>query len=243
LVMNAANKNILLEKNSKQVLPIASLSKLIAAKIFLGTKPDLKKIVVYKKADEEQNERYAKDWEISKLKLKDGDKLSINDLLRFSLVGSTNNTIETLVRISGLKREDFIDKMNDYALKLGASSTVFVEPTGLSPKNVSSARDYAIIIKDVLADPNISPITVLTSYQTRISDRVLRVYNTDKLILKSKYRIIGSKTGHLDEAGYCLALKTAYNKKEYIFVILGSATRESNFQSAENLMSYAYRKL
>jgi len=91
--------------------------------------------------------------------------MTVEDLLYSSLVGSANNTIETLVRVSGLKRDEFIKQMNVLVKKWGASSTHFVEPTGLSPDNKTSAYDYAMIAKNVLSHPIISKASVMAEYK------------------------------------------------------------------------------
>ena len=122
-------------------------------KVFLDTKPSLNNVVTYSVKDEEYNYEYCKKWESARLKVDDGDTLTIEDLIYSSLVGSANNSIETLVRVSGMNRNDFIKKMNETVRLWGANSTSFEEPTGLSPNNVSSASDYAIITKEVFKHP------------------------------------------------------------------------------------------
>jgi D-alanyl-D-alanine carboxypeptidase len=143
-IIDEENGEVLWQKNGEEVLPIASLTKLMAVKVFLDNNRDLKQVVEYKYQDEEYNYQYCEKWESSRLRLDEGDKLTVNDLIYSSLVRSANNTVETLVRYSGLSRDAFIQAMNDEAKTLGAESTYFEEPTGLSTKNVSSALDYAI---------------------------------------------------------------------------------------------------
>ena len=75
--------------------------------------------------------------------------MTVEDLLYSTLVGSANNTAESLVRASGLSRAEFVARMNSMAKELGAYNTRFVEPSGLSPDNVSSAYDYAIISREI----------------------------------------------------------------------------------------------
>ncbi len=77
----------------------------------------------YKYQDEEYNYNYVNKWESARVRLDEGDKLTVNDLIYSTLVGSANNAIETLVRYSGLSRDAFIQAMNDKAKTLGAEST------------------------------------------------------------------------------------------------------------------------
>jgi len=162
-----------------------------------------------------------------------------------SLVGSTNNTIESLVRVSGLTREDFINLMNENVKNWGASSTRFVEPTGLSPENVSSPLDYAIITKEILKNPIIQKSSTINEYKfTTINKKVShRIKNTNKFIELNRFRITGSKTGYLDEAGYCLMTKVEEGKNSIIVVTFGSKTRTQSFQETGDLINYGLRKL
>ena len=107
-------------------------------------------MVYYSKKDEEYNYQYVSKWESARLKVSDNEKMTVENLIYAALVGSANNAVESLVRLSGLTRNEFIAKMNESVKNWDAVNTSFIEPTGLSPKNVSSAMDYAIIIKEAM---------------------------------------------------------------------------------------------
>lgn len=245
VVLNENTGEVIWAKDSTSTSPLASLTKLVAIKTFLDTKPTLSTVVGYSKQDEEFNYEYCKPWESSKLKIEDGDTLTIEDLVYTSLVGSTNNTIESLVRVSGLTREDFINLMNENVKNWGASSTRFVEPTGLSPENVSSPLDYAIITKEILKNPIIQKSSTINEYKfSTINKKVShRIKNTNKFIELNRFRITGSKTGYLDEAGYCLMTKVEEGKNAIIVVTFGSKTRTQSFQETGDLINYGLRKL
>ncbi|MHB8904113.1 MAG: RlpA-like double-psi beta-barrel domain-containing protein, partial [Patescibacteria group bacterium] len=165
VVFNEKTSEILWGKNINKVAPLASLTKLIAIKVFLDLKPNLNKIVAYKNQDAKNNEKYCEPGEISKIKLKEGDTLKIQDLVYAALVGSANNAVESLVRVSGLSRDNFIAQMNKTVKAMGATSTKFIEPSGLSPENVSSPYEYAIISKAILSNPLIQKISTTISYK------------------------------------------------------------------------------
>jgi len=244
IAMDEQTGEILWQKNATSTLPLASLTKTVAIKVFLDTRPSLNRQVTYSVKDEEYNYEYVNKWESARLKLQDGDTLTIEDLLYAALVGSANNAIETLVRVSGLKRDEFILKMNQEAAGLGAASTRFVEPTGLSPKNVSSALDYAIITKEVYTHPIIQKASVMYQYKftTVNTKKAHTITNTDKLLQVSSLNITGSKTGYLDEAQYCLMARAKNNSgKEVIAVIMGSNSRQSSFDETEQLLTYALK--
>jgi D-alanyl-D-alanine carboxypeptidase len=245
IILSEKDGQILWEKDSKKVSPLASLTKLVAAKVFLDTKPTLNKVVAYSKQDEDYNYQYCKPGESAKLKVKDGETMKIEDLLYSALVGSANNAVESLVRVSGLTREDFIARMNENVKLWGATSTFFEEPTGLSPKNVSSPYDYAIIIKEVYNNPLIKKISTVTSYSfSTISTKIKHTLtNTNKLLQYNKLNIIGSKTGYLDEAGYCLMTRVGTKNGNLIVVNFSSNSKANSFSDNEKLIHYGERLL
>lgn len=243
-LINASNGNIIYSKNATTSMPLASLSKMAAAKVFMDTKPDLEKIVEYKKQDEKYNHAYVDfEWQSAKLKVKEGETMKVKDLLYSALVGSANNAVESLVRVSGLKREDFIKKMNEFVAGIGADSTHFVEPTGLSPQNFSSALDYAIISQEVLKNPIIKKVSSARQYifSTANTKEKHTINNTNHLIRDGKYNITGSKTGYLDEAGYCLMTSAENKGKKIIAVTFGAPTRALSFADTAELLNYGFR--
>lgn len=235
--------SVLWGKNENDSSPLASLTKLVAVKIFLDTKPDLKKVVSYKYQDEKYNYAYCKPWESARLQVKEGETMTIENLVYSALVGSANNAIESLVRVSGLSREKFISKMNESVKSWGASSTSFVEPTGLSPANVSSPFDYAIITKEVLANDIIKKFSTAAKYtfKTINTKKSHTLTNTNQLLRSGLYPINGSKTGYLDEAGYCLMTRFSTSAGNLIAVNFGSKSKAANFSDNEQLIRYGQR--
>lgn len=246
IVIDEDSEEILFEKNATTTLPIASLTKLIAIKVFLDTKPSLNRVVAYRTEDEEYNYEYCSKWESSRIRLNDGDEVTIEDLVYSSLVGSANNAVETLVRVSGLTRDDFIKKMNTTVKEWGALSTNFIEPTGLSPDNVSSSLDYAIITKKMFINPILIKASTMQEYRftTINTERDFRVRNSNQLIKTLKYNFEGSKTGYLHEALYCLMSRVKLSNGKYgILVILGSETRDLSFYEMDLLIKFAEHSL
>lgn len=245
VVIDEGSGSVIWEKNSASTSPLASLTKIVAIKTFLDTRPTLSTVVAYSKQDEEYNYQYCKPWESSKLTISDGETLTIENLVYTSLVGSTNNTIESLVRVSGMSRNNFIDLMNKNVASWGASSTHFVEPTGLSPENVSSPLDYAIIAREVLKNPIIQKTSTMDKYKfTTINKKTDHtIKNTNKLIELNRYNITGSKTGYLNEAGYCLMTRAEKNGKSIISVSFGASSYSQSLQTISDLINYGLRKL
>ena len=241
VIMAEESGEIILSRQATSALPIASLTKLVAIAVFLETKPSLNKEVAYSLADEEYNYAYCQPWESAKLNLDEGETLTVEDLVYASLVGSANNTVETLVRASGLNRDEFIAKMNDLVYNWGASSTRFVEPTGLAPENVSSCLDYAIITNEVYKHPILNKASIAGEYSFNTINKDVRhrLKNTNSLFKLNKYNITGSKTGYLNEAGYCLMTRVkAANGDNLIIVTLGADSRARSFSETEDLIRF-----
>ncbi|MEA3463973.1 MAG: RlpA-like double-psi beta-barrel domain-containing protein [Patescibacteria group bacterium] len=244
IVINEQTGKILWQKNANATLPIASLTKLVAVKVFLDTRPSMDRVVAYSVQDEEYNYQYCDKSESARLRVNDGETMTIENLLYASLAGSANNAVETLARVSGLSRNNFIKQMNKLTADWGANSTYFVEPTGLSPKNISSAADYAIISKEVFKHPIIQKASTITEYKffTINTKKFHRIRNTNKLIKTNHFNITGSKTGYLNEAGYCLITRSKANNHEQIIAItLGANTRNASFTETKELLKYGLR--
>ncbi|KKQ59802.1 MAG: D-alanyl-D-alanine endopeptidase, penicillin-binding protein 7 and penicillin-binding protein 8 [Parcubacteria group bacterium GW2011_GWE2_38_18] len=240
VILNANSGKIIWAKNSTTSLPIASLTKMVSAKVFLDTNPNFKEVVSYKTADEEYNYKYANKWEIARLKVADGETMTIEDLFYSALVGSANNAVESLVRVSGLTRDEFIARMNQAAKEIGANSANFVEPTGLAPENISSAQDYALISSKVLANPIIEKASKTRTYNfTTINTKIPHyIKNTNPLISSNGIKVTGSKTGYLHEAKYCLMTKAENENNKVIVVTLGTPTRTESFSETKELIDF-----
>ncbi len=245
VVIDANSGKQIFAKAATTTLPLASLTKLMAVYIFLQIDNDLDRVVKYSQHDAELNYAYCRPWESAKLNIADGEELTIKDLIYSSLVGSANNTIETLVRVSGVDRLSFIKKMNDMAFSWGASSTHFVEPTGLSPENITSADDYALLATHILQNTTISQASITVEYKfTTLGNKInKRIRNTDKIIKNGRFNITGSKTGYLDEALYCLMTRVKTSEGQSIIVVtMGAPSRTMSFIETEKLIQYGLRK-
>ncbi len=247
VIMNETTGEIIFDKNGLAKAPLASLSKIVALKVFLDLKPDLEKVVNYKLQDEKYNYLYAKKGESAMLKLKNNEKIKIKDLFYGALIGSANNAVESLVRVSGVTRQEFIELMNSQVRSWGARDTHFVEPTGLSSSNTSSAYDYAVIMKEALKNDYISKVSVTPTYTFKtVSGTKHTIKNTNKLVLEQsqpqlkteQFAINGSKTGYLVEAGYCLATRVKSGIDNYIIVTMGASTRTKSFNEMADLIKY-----
>ncbi|MDD5567156.1 MAG: serine hydrolase [Patescibacteria group bacterium] len=233
LVFDPASQSLLFQKNVEEVRPIASLTKLMTALVFLESNPNFGQEAELTAADQVEG---------GNLELKDGEHLIVGDLFHASLVGSANNATKALARLSGKSEESFIATMNQRAKDLGLSHTKFVDVTGLSSGNVSTALEIAQLANYAFNNSFISEATSLPEYlfEPIGSRRVVTITNTNKLF-ESFVRMTGSKTGFTNEAGNCLVVRTDDGQgHKVILVVLGSENSESRFQEIKGLITWTF---
>lgn len=236
---------ILYAKNEKEKTPMASITKLMTASVFMelqneGCKDVLQcvstawdKIITYNKAD---------DLDGAKLYVNDGETMTIKDIFYSMLVGSANNAAKTLVENSGIEYNAFVEKMNKKAKEWRLENTEFKDPTGLNAGNVSTALDVANMARKILKNFEMLKATTISQYsfKTINTGNAHTIKNTDNLLLDKDLYVTGAKTGFLNEAGYCLALK-AKNKndgREVIAVVLGEDSSEDRFVDVKKLIQW-----
>jgi len=242
IVLDEKSENILLAHEETAIRPIGSISKLMAAIVFLNNKPNWDKIVTFNLADRRQGSNY----------VYVGEKARLRDFFNAALIGSSNSAVITLVRESGLGSAEFIRQMNLEAEKLGLINTKFDEPTGLSPENKSTAKEVAILLKKALSFQEIQEVVVMKTYEFSVTNnegskhkRV--VSSTDQLLFTNLEdgqikNITGGKTGFIDEAGHCFAVEVENAKKNKIItVILGSESEDKRFSEAKILAEWVFR--
>lgn len=229
IVYNSEAKKILFEKNAFAKTPIASLTKLMTAVVFLDKKPDLSKPFDILPEENVAGSRLYLGW---------GEIVSLKDLFYALMVGSANNATLALVRSTGISQKEFVEEMNRKAISLGLESTYFKEPTGLDPENVSSAYDIARLTALAFKNETIKTAASQNEYYLVVQNtgREHIVKNPNKL-LGNDAGICASKTGYLNEAGYCLAVQSA-QKDNIIVVVLQSPSKEASFEDVKKLVQY-----
>lgn len=238
-VADVGTGRVLFQKNAAQKRPIASLSKLMSALVWFDVDGDLNKIVEIRSEDYREG---SIPYFIA------GEKVRARDLLYAGLIASSNSAIASLVRSTGLPQENFVKYMNAKAKELGMKDTEFTEPTGLDSGNQSTAIDLFILAREAFFNAEISKATQMASYEfSPVGGAQIRsVRSTDWLLNGSlnsgEYKIIGGKTGFIEESNYNLVLKT-YNRnkdKNLIVIILGSDESGLRFTEAKKLIEWTY---
>ncbi|MCX6798139.1 MAG: serine hydrolase, partial [Candidatus Falkowbacteria bacterium] len=197
-IFDLATNTFLWEKNSEVRQPLASITKLMTALVFLDNNPGWGKIYKISLADNVVG---------GKVSLFLGEELKVKDLFYSSLVASDNGATIALVHATGLSETEFIAKMNAKARQLGLFNTSFVDPIGLSDNNLSSARDIARLAKAALKNEEIKKATLTEKYKFQtLGGQEKKVESTDYLLgsdLDNEIIVQGGKTGYTEKAGYC----------------------------------------
>lgn len=228
----------LLRYHSSDVVPLASLTKLMSALVVLEAKPDWSQVVTVKSEDKRGG---------AKPRISAGENLSMNNLWQLMLVGSDNDATIALVRGLEFDESEFVRRMNERARELGLANTKFAEPTGLSPENVSTAREFAVIARAALLEPRIAQALSLVSVDITVNGESRRVFSSDQQFKNFRdarrdgWIFIAGKTGYLEESGYNVAMLARQdNSTEILAVILGSATAADRVTAANKLLKWAF---
>ncbi len=235
-VLSANDRIFFYTKNADVPQPIASITKLMTALVFLENNPGWD--TTYKINSSDQVEGGI-------LNLFPGDEIKIKDIFKTSLIASDNGATLALVHATNLSETEFIKKMNEKAEQLGLANTNFIDAVGLSDKNVSSAREVAQLAKVALAQNEIREATETKDYEfLTISGREKKVESTDYLLFDSavnNFQVLGGKTGYTDQAGYCfVGLFKDENGREIISVVLNSRGKNDRFKESKTLVNWVF---
>ena len=190
--------NKILESNSAHsVRPIASVTKLMTANVFLEYNKNARCTASITAEDTD----YIKG---TSTKLPKNTPISCNELLKAMLVHSDNYAAHALSRSAGMSRSQFIQKMNEKARALGMTSTHFSDSSGLSNGNVSSVMDLVKLAKYSLNKAEIKRLSNISSTYIQTGKRNIFVKNTNKLVRDEMFSAAINKTGYIRESGYNL---------------------------------------
>jgi len=239
LVQDAETGEIVFGKNTDAVVAIASITKLMTAMVILDRGLDLDEQITLSKED-------AVAMKGARSRLHTGLTLTRGDLLLLALMSSENRAAAALGHSYPGGLEAFVDAMNAKAAVLDMSESRFVEPTGLSPANVSTAGDLAKMVRAAHEYPLIrefstkgrAAIQASTMRGNRTVNRTLNYGNTNGLVRSSYWDIELSKTGYISEAGRCLVMHVRLAEKDLIVVLLDSWGKHSRVGDANRIRKW-----
>ncbi len=233
LVFDERDNEVIIGRNIKEVMPVASLSKLMTAMVILDAEYDMSKVITITKDDKDRI-RY------SRSRLRKGMKFSREDLLLITLAASENRAARALARTWPGGIDDFVKAMNLKATELGLTNTKFADPAGLSNENVSTAQELMKIVKAASNYQMIREFTTQTkeSITDLNSGREVSFGNTNRLVKKVTWPITLSKTGFTSEAGNCLVMQTEINDRPVIIVLLESWGKLSKYGDSNRIKKW-----
>jgi len=228
LVVDQETREVLFSKNDKAVLPIASLTKLMTGLIVTEAKLSLDESIAITQDDVDTEKG-------SGSRLRVGSVLSRGELLHLALMSSENRAAHALGRTFPGGLDVFVARMNAKAVSLGMSDTRYVEPTGLSSDNRSSAQDLVKLVDVAHRQPLMRELSTSPGYQVEVGQRTLQYINTNRLVKSPSWDIGLQKTGYISEAGRCLVMQASVAGRKLIMVFLDSAGKLSRLGDAERV--------
>jgi D-alanyl-D-alanine endopeptidase (penicillin-binding protein 7) len=227
-VANQNTGEILLQKNARIVMPIASITKLMTAIIVLESRSSLDEVLTI--SDEDVD--YLKG---TNSRLGVGTHLTREEMLQLALMSSENRASSALARHYPGGRSAFVEAMNAKAQLLGMSGTRFYDSTGLTPRNVSSPRDLSRLVAAASEYPLIREFSTTEERYFYINGQQRRFGNSNGLVKSLDWNITVSKTGYISEAGRCLVMQAWIQGQPLLIVLLDAGARNLRVVDAQRV--------
>lgn len=241
LLMDADSGKIIFEKDKNKRVAVASMTKMVA-QIIVMENVKAKKI---KWDDVVIVSKNAADMGGSQIYIAEGEKITVEDLMKgISMASGNDATVAMAEYISGSENK-FVELMNKKVKELGLKNTVFKNCTGLDEDgHYSSAYDMAVIARELIVKhPDIFRFSsVYEDYLRENTDNKFWLVNTNKLV-RFYEGADGLKTGHTDNAGYCLAATAKKNNLRLIAIVLGEGNATTRNNETMELLDYGYKNL
>ncbi|MGH8855207.1 MAG: serine hydrolase [Telluria sp.] len=231
LVVEDDTGKILLEKNADRVVPIASLTKLMTAMVVLDAHQDLDELIEIDRSDVDTVKH-------SSSRVPVGALISRRDVLQLALMSSDNRAAAALARTFPGGKEGFKAAVRRKIVALGMSQTVIEEPTGLNPRNRSTAGDLVKMAAASSRYPDITKMSTDSKNLININGREVEYRNTNRLVGAKGWDIGLSKTGYIQEAGRCLIMNIKAGGKNATMVLLNASASSARILDALNIRRF-----
>jgi len=230
VVIDPADGQVVYSKAANEVTPIASLTKLMTAMVVLDAGQPLDESLEIDIGDFD----YLKG---SRSRLRMGSTLSRDEMLKLALMSSENRAASTLARHYPGGTSAFVSAMNAKAALLGLSRTRFDDPTGLSPRNVSTAIDLAQMVQAAADYPLIRTYSTTPAHHVEVqpTGQTLGFNNSNGLVKSGTWDIQLQKTGYIREAGRCVVMLATVASKPMVIVLLDSIGKYTRMGDAQRV--------
>ncbi|MFH8133882.1 D-alanyl-D-alanine endopeptidase [Pantoea osteomyelitidis] len=233
MIVDLNTNKVLFSSHPDRVRPIASLTKLMTAMVVLDAHQPMDELLSVDISHTAEMRGV-----FSRVKL--NSEISRRNMLLLALMSSENRAAASLAHHYPGGYDAFIRAMNAKARALGMTHTRYVEPTGLSIQNVSSAEDLIKLLKATRQYPQLGQLST-TKEQTALFSHpayALPFRNTNHLVYKADWQIELTKTGYTDEAGHCLVMRTRINNRPVALVVLDAFGKYTHFADANRLRDW-----
>ena len=224
-VQDQNNNEILFDKNSNVSLPIASITKLMTGLIVVEARQDMNEILSVTDDDVDREK-------FTSSRLRVGAQMTRGDMLHIALMSSENRAASALGRNYPGGIDAFVAAMNAKARELGMTDTRYVDSSGLSSRNVASARDLARLAMVAYHQPLLRQYSTDPKSTVDAGGRMMNYNNTNYLVAMPDWEIGLQKTGFINEAGRCLVMQTVIQGRPVIMVFLDSKGKQSRTADA-----------
>lgn len=237
LVVNQDTGEVLLRKNGDAVLPIASLTKLMTALVMTESRLPMDELITITD-DDVDGERH------SRSRLRVGTSLSRNEAMHVALMSSENRAAHALGRTYPGGLAAFVKAMNRKAAALGMKSTTYVDPTGLSTGNQSTAQDLSALVALAAKNALLAEFSTTQRHELPVAGgRILQYNNSNRLVKNPNWDILLQKTGYIVEAGWCMLLDTTVGGHKLLVVLLDAGGAASRIGDAERIRRWSASQL
>jgi D-alanyl-D-alanine endopeptidase (penicillin-binding protein 7) len=230
-VLDESDSSVLAARHEHTAVPIASITKLMTALAVLEAGQPLDEMLTISAED-------VRGTVGSGSRLAPGARLSRDDLLRLALMSSENRAAHALCRSYPDGMRACVDAMNEKAAALGMATARFVEPTGLSSRNVASPEDLAKLVLAAAANPTVRDYSTAASHVVHVNRQRLEYRNTNLLVGNPAWHVGVQKTGYISEAGRCLVMQTVIDGRAVVIVLLNSYGKLTRIADAKRIRTW-----
>ncbi len=231
LVIDQDTNEVLFSKNPAAVLPIASITKLMTGLVISESHQPLADVLTITQDDIDTEKG-------SRSRLAVGTQLTRGEMMHLALMSSENRAANALGRHYPGGLDAFVAAMNVKAASLGMRDTRYVEPTGLSSRNQSSAQDLALLVREAHRVPLLRELTTSHEAQVAVGKRMMQFHTTNGLVRSPQWDIGLQKTGYISEAGRCMVVQAQLAGRKLIMVLLDSTGKYSRIGDAERIRKW-----
>ncbi len=235
-MLMASDGTVIFEQNADESLPPASVTKIMTMLLTMEA-IDAGRVSLDDMITASAN---ASAMGGTQIYLKEGEQMSLRDLLKSIAVGSANDAAVAVAEYLGGSEEAFVQQMNERAKELGCTGTTFVNPNGLDTdgeETKTTARDLARMSQELIRHPAIFDYT--TIWMDTVRDGTFQLANTNKL-LRQYDGLTGLKTGYTSAAGFCISATAEKDGLSLIAVVMAEENKEARNADITAMLNYGF---